>query len=135
MRFALLALLLSGAGCATTAFEATDPTYRPIARARDPEVFDRGPPARPYTEVGRITVKDPPNPQQAIERAVEKARQVGCELLVARRRGGAGGLEPLGGRTGTVGGKIGSHPGTTIGADEPASRDAVFVCGVYSSSS
>jgi hypothetical protein len=129
-----LALVLL-AGCArSAAFEASDPAFRPRAREGDVDVFQTAPPARPYDEVGLIRVKDPATPREAVERAVGKARAVGCDLLVARRLGGAAGTEPLGVRT-PGGGRIGVHPGATIGGDEPVGRDAIFVCGVYKSSS
>jgi hypothetical protein len=128
VRFALL-VLLAGCSSSATAFRPTDPAYRPRAATGQVDVFSYAPPSRPYTEVGVITVKGAAR-AAVVQQATQKAREVGCDFILARSRGGAGGTELLGSGS-APGDRIGVHPGATIGGEEHRTADAEFTCGVY----
>jgi hypothetical protein len=127
-------LLCVLAGCAgwSTTFAPRDPTYE-ARRVEGPvDVFLYAPPARPYRPVGVIEVTSPsgrPPLQELVDRALVKAREVGCDLLVVRSLHRAALRLPV-----LVAQRVdptGLPPGETLGASEPAARRGQFVCGVY----
>ncbi len=130
-------LLLLLCSCWSTTFEAAGPPRR--AAARGPvDVYLDWPPARPYAELGTIEVVPPgssASDEEIVAHAIEKAREVGCDLIVARRR--VARVAATGQSTGrplTTAGviQLGPVPGETIGGDERGSRRRRFVCGAWS---
>lgn len=80
----LLAAVL--AGCWSTSFIQTDPSYRATSGAW-PEVYLDRLPDRPYRSVGIIEVKGPAGDfdlEDVLRHAQEKGRELGCDLIVER---------------------------------------------------
>jgi hypothetical protein len=128
-------LVLAGcAGSWSTSFHPRDPTWQARASAAPVDVYLYSPPARPYQAVGLIEVDPPsgkPAPmQELVDRALVKAHEVGCELLVIRNMHHGALRRPV-----LVAQRIdtsGIPPGETLGAAERSPRRGQFVCGVYS---
>ena len=134
MRFALLVLLAGCGSSQAASFQATQPGYQPRAKTGDVDVFAYAPPNVPYTEVGVLTAKGGSR-AELLQRATEKAREVGCDIIVARSVDFTTGSEPRGAPVGPPSALIGQPPSTTIGGDEQrgggGSGQVEFVCGVY----
>jgi len=134
VRFALLVLLAGCGSSQAASFQATRPGYQPRAKTGDVDVFAYAPPNVPYTEVGVLTVKGGSR-GELLQRAAQKAREVGCDILVARSINITEGSEPRSAPVGPPSALIGQPPSTTIGGDEQGgaggSGQVEFICGVY----
>ncbi len=135
---AVVALAGLTGGCWSTSFHASDPSFQPSAVFSDPLVYLTRLPPQPFRAVGIIEVSGPDDStvDQAAPRAVDKGREVGCQLLVWRRlvRDTALGDRPLAVLAqiplGTT--PYPMPPGGTIGGRERPGKHQ-FVCGVWTS--
>jgi|SRR5215831_11488084 len=84
---ALLALGLAGGGCWSTSFHASDTSFQGLPSFGDPAVYMTHLPGEPYRLVGIIEVEGPGSVSidEAVPRAVEKGREVGCQVIIWRR--------------------------------------------------
>jgi hypothetical protein len=134
VRFALLVLLAGCSSSQTAAFQPTQPGYQPQPKTGDVDVFAYAPPNVPYDEVGVLTVKGGSR-GEILQRATQKAKQVGCDIIVARSISISEGTEPRSAQVGPPSALIGQPPSTTIGGDERrgggGSGQVEFICGVY----
>ncbi len=80
-------VVLVGGGCWSTSFHASDRNFQGAPSFGDPAVYMTRLPAEPYRSVGIIEVEGPGNPSidEALPRAVEKGKEVGCQVLIWRR--------------------------------------------------
>jgi hypothetical protein len=134
----LLALLLpiAFAGCWSASFHASDETFHPASVISDPLVYLTRLPAEPFRSVGIIEVDGPEDSsvEQAVTRAVEKGREIGCQVLVWRRlaRETAAGDRQIAiiaqAQLGV--GTYNLPPGVTVGGRERPGKHQ-FLCGVW----
>ena len=124
----VLALTACGGGAR---FMVSDPAYKPSRARFDPDLFVDARPPRDYRSVGVIMV---PSGANAVRMAVDKGREVGCDLIVARAvhdlyHGTLLRVIPVA-QTAGPGEFTQLPPQSTIGAGG-RERQQSFVCGVY----
>jgi hypothetical protein len=80
-------VLAMGVGCWSASFHASDASFVGAPNLADPAVYLTRLPGEPYRAVGIIEIDGPGTPtvEQVLPHAVEKGKEIGCQVLIWRR--------------------------------------------------